>query len=645
MSRCVCFILMAVLVFANYDTHAQLCQGSLGDPIVNITFGSGPNPGTSLSAATTNYQYFSNDCPGDGFYTVRNSTGGCFGNTWQVLNSDHTGGGNGYFMLVNASIAPSAFYLDTVKGLCGNTTYEFAAWIINVLLPSACNGAGIKPNLTFTIEGTNGMPLGKYNSGDIPSQTSPVWQQFGFFFTTPANVSDIVLKIFNNAPGGCGNDLALDDITFRPCGPKLTPTITGTASSTASLCQGVSKSYSFSCTVSPGFNSPVFQWQQNFNNGPWTDIAGETTTTLNKTFNGSEAFGVYNYRLSASEIGNAVSAQCRVVSQPLTVQVNANPVTTAANDGPGCSGKNVQLSASGGTAYSWTGVNNFSASGSPATINTIPQNGAGKYFVLVTNSNGCTHIDSTIVAVNPSPVAVLDFSNAPVCSGDSKQLGSSGGGTYLWIPAATLSSAVIANPIATPLVNTTYLLTVTNSFLCTDTASIFLSVQEKPTADAGPSKIIIKGESVQLQATATGQQLNYFWSPALYINNPQILQPVVSPPDSTRYTLLVTSANGCGTATDFTDVFVYKGIYIPAAFSPNGDGLNDTWKIPALYAFTAFDLSVYDRYGQLVFQNKNVVRPWDGTYKGEPVAAGAYVYIIRLNKAPFEIKGNVLVVR
>jgi len=130
------FIIFFLTITAFNHCYSQLCQGSLGDPIVNNTFGSGSNPGPPLTAATTTYQYVANDCPNDGFYTVRNNTSSCFGNTWHSFTSDHTGDPNGYFMLVNASVQPGAFYLDTVRGLCGNTTYEFAAWIMNLILPS-----------------------------------------------------------------------------------------------------------------------------------------------------------------------------------------------------------------------------------------------------------------------------------------------------------------------------------------------------------------------------------------------------------------------------------------------------------------------------------------------------------------------------
>ena len=116
------FTILILIILTTHTVSAQLCQGSLGDPIVNISFGAGPDPGPALSAAATGYQYVTNDCPNDGFYTLRGKSNNCFGGSWHNLNGDHTGNANGYFMLVNASIPPGALYLDTVRGLCGNTT-------------------------------------------------------------------------------------------------------------------------------------------------------------------------------------------------------------------------------------------------------------------------------------------------------------------------------------------------------------------------------------------------------------------------------------------------------------------------------------------------------------------------------------------
>ena len=642
---CKFFAILFFFLIAGDIVTAQLCQGSLGDPIVYITFGSGDNPGPPLSAATTTYRYAAYDCPNDGLYAVRNSTSNCYNNTWQSLTRDHTGNGNGYFMLVNASIEPSAFYLDTVKGLCGNTNYEFAAWVVNVLRQSACNNNGIQPNLTFTIEKTDGTILKAYNSGYISSEQSPVWKQFGFFFTTPTGVSDVVLRIFNDAPGGCGNDLALDDITFRPCGPKLTMAINGYSSDTAQLCDGVAKSLTFTCTVSPpGFSNPVFQWQQNIN-GIWTDIPGATSTSYVKNFPGTTPIGKYFFRVKAAEFGNENSPQCRIFSLNLLVQVNANPATAAFNNGPVCENTPLILTATGGSKYAWTGANNFLASGSAVTIDIVKQEQAGKYYVLVTDDNGCVNTDSTFVNVKPAPVATTSFAAITICSGNSIQLMSSGGGSYAWTPVVALSSPVIADPTVSPKNTTKYLVTVTNQFMCTDTAAIVVTVEQTPTANAGPDKTIIQGNSITLNGSATGQSLSYSWSPTTYMDNPQILQPVVNPPTDINYVLKVVSNNGCGTAIDTMHVFWYKDIYIPSAFTPNGDGLNDTWKIPALSAFSSFDLLVFDRWGKIVFQSKNSNLAWDGTYKGVPASMGAYVYQITLSQFPGFLKGTVTIVR
>jgi hypothetical protein len=152
--------------------NAQLCTGSLGDPVVNITFGSGGS--NSGYTATNAYTYTSSFCPDDGFYTITNSTANCFGNTWHTVSSDHTG--NGAFLLVNATLTPGDFFVTTVNNLCPNTTYEFAAWIMNVL-----NRFGsIRPNITFKIETTNGTVLQQFSTGDIIETHRPCGNNTGF---------------------------------------------------------------------------------------------------------------------------------------------------------------------------------------------------------------------------------------------------------------------------------------------------------------------------------------------------------------------------------------------------------------------------------------------------------------------------------
>src|SRR5688500_20033177 len=98
-------LLLGLSVFYD-DMFAQLCQGSLGDPVVNITFGSGSNTGPALSSSITNYAYHSADCPDDGYYTIANSNANCFGNTWLTVSEDYSQRDiYGYILLVSASIA------------------------------------------------------------------------------------------------------------------------------------------------------------------------------------------------------------------------------------------------------------------------------------------------------------------------------------------------------------------------------------------------------------------------------------------------------------------------------------------------------------------------------------------------------------
>ncbi len=640
----VLFILLEIYNFS----HAQLCQGSLGDPIINITFGSGTNPGPSLAAATTNYQYVSADCPTDGFYTVRNNTNACFGNTWHSFASDHTGDPNGYCMLVNASFQPSVFYLDTVRNLCSNTTYEFAAWIMNLNVPSACSGNTIQPNITFSIERTNGTILQIYNTGSIPPLSAPTWKQYGFFFTVPVAVSDIVIRITNNSQGGCGNDIALDDITFRKCGPLIINSIDGGPATAKSVCSGALNEFLLSCSISGGFTNPVFQWQSNnpSNSNIWTDvIPAVNSSSFNFIIPAQSLPGVYRMRLAVAESGNINAFQCRIYSQPFSFTVIASPVTTAINDGPTCEGGTTILAATGGIQYTWNGPNSFTATGSTIQLGNVQTNQAGKYYVVVSNATGCINKDSTSVIINPLPLASTGFSNTSFCLKDSVQLIAAGGLTYQWIPATGLSDANVFNPKASPEESVQYMVIVSNQFLCKDTSFVTLNVIQPPIADAGSDKIIFQGQSIQLAGSIIGQGNNFSWSPPTYIDDILSLQPFINPPVDASYILKTTSNFGCGTYSDTMYVKVYKNIFVPNAFSPNGDGINDTWNIPALITYSFFELAVYNRYGQLVFQTKNTAKPWDGTYKGKPMPVGSYNYFINLGESQDILKGSVLIIR
>ncbi len=638
-------ILYSITCILINSLKSQLCQGSLGDPIINTTFGQGSNPGPQITAATTFYQYVANDCPADGFYAVRNSTNSCFGNTWHSLSSDHTGDVNGYFMLINASHQPSDFFIDTVRGLCGNTTYEFAAWIINVILPTACGGNANQPNLTFKIEKLDGTILQSYNTGNITSSSSPIWKHYGNFFTTPTNVTDIILRITNNAVGGCGNDLAIDDITFRPCGPLLIPSFPGSVNTSKIICDGVNNVETFVCTASVGFTNPYYQWQEKIVNGSWTDIAGENNLIFTKIFLSTIPLGDYEYRLTVSELSNFGIAKCRINSQSLKVTIKAKPITTLTSSGVVCQYKTVTLSSTGGNEYQWNGPNGFFQTGSTVQLTNIQLNQAGKYLVEVKNSDGCIAKDSAIVVVHPSPIINISVTKDSICVGDKVQLIASGGTYYLWSPSTSLSDTSISNPFANPVTPTNYKVVVTNLFSCKDSAKKSIEALPLPIVNAGAEKTILFGQQILLNAISSDINSRYLWTPQFYISNVNSLQPIVNPPIDTKYILSATTLFGCKSIPDTILVRVFKEIVIPNAFSPNSDGINDTWKIPELAANPNFELLIFNRSGQLIYNTKSNPASWNGNYKGIPCSIGTYFYSLKTGKNNEVINGTVTILK
>ncbi len=471
------------------NTFAQLCQGNFGDPIVNVDFGSGSNPGPALSFGITSYNFVTSDCPNDGEYAIRTATQNCFASTWHSIVSDHTGNPNGYMMVINASFERGVFYTEVVRNLCAGTTFQFSAYLLNLLRNSTCPGSAILPDITFLIEKTDGTVLGSLNTGPIASSAMPTWIQYGFAFTLPVGLNEVVLKIKNNADGGCGNDIALDDIQFKPCGPSVSAGINGFQTDTTGHCSGAAMQYVFSGTTTNFYSNPGYQWQQ-FINGVWTDIAGANSLQYSLSFPAQALPGKYFYRLSTAETENLASVKCRVASQQLMI-----------------------------------------------------------------------------------------------------------------------------------------------------------NILEGPSVNAGPDKTIIAGDIVQLNGSASGDSITHRWIYSSNLSDVNSLRPNVNPPADETFTLLVQSMAGCGTVEDAVFVKVFPDIYFPNTFTPNGDSKNDRWIIKALEAFPAYELKIYNRYGQEIFSDSGSRIPWDGKYNGIDAEPGVYVYFFKpANSRRFK-KGTLLLLR
>lgn len=166
----------------------------------------------------SNYQRVAGACPTDGHYSFTSSTGGCFRGDWHTLSTDHTPGDkSGNMLLVNASWNGGIFFNMPVTGLKSNTVYELGLWVINLCRPTRKCPFVLLPSLRIRLETPEGKTIANIVTRGLPRIEEPVWSQHRAYFTTPASTSVLRLIMEDNAPGGCGNDFALDDITFREC--------------------------------------------------------------------------------------------------------------------------------------------------------------------------------------------------------------------------------------------------------------------------------------------------------------------------------------------------------------------------------------------------------------------------------------------
>lgn len=162
--------------------------------------------------------------------------------------------------------------------------------------------------------------------------------------------------------------------------------------------------------------------------------------------------------------------------------------------------------------------------------------------------------------------------------------------------------------------------------------------------DAGPDLEIEQGESIQLEGSSS--QTDIIWSPDVNMSDPNVLNPVVNPNQTMTYFL--TADNGTCSITDEMVVTVNSGLVIPNTFSPNGDGINDTWEILGIEKYPDANVQVYDRWGQLVFQTTGYPpsKRWNGSSKsGKKLAPSAYFYVINVRDNDFEqpLKGHVTI--
>lgn len=623
-----CFILAV-----NVGLYGQTCQGSLGDPVVHIDFGSGESLFGKSIGQSTNYSFVQTSQFQDGSYTIIKKMGGEYGGAWHEGITNHTPNDpNGYLMAVGANDIPGIFYETAIdEDLCPNTTYEFAAWVMNLMRLK-----GNRPNLTFYILKPDGEVLRRFDTGDIVEREKPTWEQHGFLFTT-SNVSRVRIRIVNNGPGGYGNDLALDDITFRACGPQITTVIDNEVQQEKTICEG--NGVQLSVQVA-GSSTLQYLWQKQ-EGTVWKDLPGENTTSLSVSPSVLPA-GDHQYRLVAAESTNFNSPACRTASSVIKLHVVTKP--TAVSPQVVCPGNDITLkvNASGGT-YVWTGPKGFYATVPAPVLQNADQRMAGIYKVKVSLGD-CVDSTEIDIQVKSPPVAVVNSTAVDICEDGAVVLNASGGTIYKWSPAAGLSDTTASSPSAAPDTTTLYTVSVSNGG-CADTASVLVRVLKKIVASAGKNRVVLEGQSITLDGQIVGDKVKYFWTPSDYLDDPAKLNPVATPLKDITYTLNAWSEKNCTGSSSSVSIKVYPRLEIPNSFSPNGDGINDVWNIPALEAYPEARINIYNRYGEKVFSSANGLKSWNGKYKGKEVPSGVYYYSLNLVEPKQTITGSIMVLR
>jgi len=588
------FLLIPLIV----NSQSSLCEGNLGENIFqNGDFGSGmvnvpEKPDEIISA----YVYVWQAPPPVGYYLLTNNTGvwNFLYPTWMAMG-DKSNDPNGYFMVVNGDNFPGLFYEQIVEDLCENTEYTFSVDIINIIKTNVSNQS--LPNISFLLNGDRVM-----GTGDI--QQNERWNTYEFSFTTGIGETSIRISLKNNVEGATGNDFALDNFSLRTCGPfaEIQP------QDTTHICKG---ELPVELHVNLGNESTAdweFQWQRSLgDNKNWKTIVEATSTSYEHQ---EPQDGIYHYRyLLANSLENLKNPNCRINSDIATVQMNSD---TYFIEETICEGSDFLL---GNKAHQQTGlyVDTLESSFGCDSIVTLD-------LKVVANSG----IDASVSSQSPScangkdgKIEILELLNV---------------NTFYTI---LLNNKPLENEnLLDSLTAGTYIFVVKDSVGCTFEETIQLFDPEEFVLDIDDQLEVDLGEEITILPIVNQSVQQFFWQGCDNCSSGLFLRPI----QSQHYTLNAISEDGCK-ATDsvFIKVNSVGKLYIPSAFSPNNDGMNDQFSIFASQASVAevLQFMIFDRWGNIVFERHNLaandgLNIWDGYVNGKRIVNVTYTCITKI---------------
>jgi gliding motility-associated-like protein len=603
------FLFCCIIGFFSNKLSGQLgfCSGNSGSPIFTEDFGSGLTNGPALPAGTTEYNFVT-DMPSDGNYTISSTTN--FFNWHNV--PDHTpGDANGKAFVVNASFTAGEFYQRPVTGLCENTSYEFSAWLINLLPQNSCEGIGIPVNVRFQIwDETDTNLLAQGDTGDIPNRTAPLWEQYALIFRTLPGQTSVILKMRNNANGGCGNDLAIDDIAFSSCGDAIT--LSNDQNEMGIItCEGQGGITTILEATPDGsiFTSYAYQWQQSNDQVFWTDIyeannSTFSTPTINTT--------TYFRTKVAEDSINLSNDLCNVLSDVFEIIVIPTPQPpVSSGDVSLCENEETPLlvTVPVGTSVNWYDTPIAGVLLAENTASFKPT-ASGTYFAeALSGSIDCPSDTRTTLAYTINPIPQVIDEAIEICDGTSIILSADlDNVTYVWNTGEITEEIFVVAPGE-------YTVMVTNPEGCSNTKNISVVPVTLPIIN----NIKSDGSNIIVDIENTGQ-VEFSLD-----KGPFQLSPLFELISGGSYTVNIRYGDNCGI---ISQEFVH--LVIPKFFTPNADGNNDFFLPEGLEFFSSFELSIFNRFGQLLKNASENNPAWDGTFNGTQMPSGNYWYRLRI---------------
>ncbi|MEL6388993.1 MAG: gliding motility-associated C-terminal domain-containing protein [Bacteroidota bacterium] len=601
--------------------YGQDCQGGLGDnQFEDGDFGSGSRFALASDPGfAPGYRYVSDGPPQDGEYIITNNIAEWLFvfETWLVTR-DNSSDPFGYMMVVNASFEPGLFYEETITDLCDNTQFEFSADILNMIRRGVTDHSD--PNVDFLINDEVVL-----STGNIPK--NEIWNTYSFSFFTEPGQTSVKLSLRNNAPGGIGNDLALDNISFRACGP---------------VAEIAELDFSSTCledipiTLTALLDGEeqtdrAYRWEilRSADEG-WLEIGDATSSQLTID---TIAPGTRQFRFaSAASPSSITNPKCRFFSEPLTVIV---PQRIYERNDTICGGNSLPFDPS-------------------------QQATPGLYVLeLMASSTGC---DSIVrIELDTVPRQVLSAEYVPIdpfcfgtASGSIAGTNVSGGVTPYRIVA---NGQAFDDLVAFGLGGGTYTVRVEDRFRCFTEEEVILVEPTEFNIDLGPDLDLILGDVVNVEVNATDQIRSTFWSEGLSeFDGETAIQVLPTQPGQIGVT--ATNLRGCPDSDTISITLSTEvDIYVPNAFSPNGDRINDEYFISS-YGRSLGSIEqfiIYDRWGKEIWGFDDVqadpfalTNAWDGTDRsGDLVSPGVYAFIMKavlINGDVIEEVGTVTVI-